>query len=201
MSVGTTKTEETFGPIAVGAACVVNDMKTYSVSQIAVFEGGTETLCTPGIDYTLAIEPDYSGVTVTPLAPLVARVSTITVARRTPLTSDFDIAPGGRISEPRIVEQLDRTLMREQENAGTLGRAIKFPPGETNGALLPASAERAGLLLGFDATGALVVVPTQANVSVSVDLLELIIAALPTAPPPTPGKLYLNGGTLCVSQP
>lgn len=201
MSVGTTKTEETFGPIAVGAACVVNDMKTYSVSQIAVYEGGTETLCTPGLDYTLAIEPDYSGVTVTPLAPLVARVSTITVARRTPLTSDFDIAPDGRVSEPRLVEQLDRTLMREQENAATFGRALKFPPGEVNNALLPASADRAGFLLGFDALGNLVLIPTQANVTASIALLEQIVAVLPTAPPPTPGKLYLDGGILCVSQP
>lgn len=154
MSVGTTKTEETFGPISVGAACVVDGMKTYSASQIAVFEGGTETLCTPGVDYTLTIEPDYSGVTVTPLAPLVARVSAITVARRTSLTSDFDIAPSGRVSEPRLVEQLDRTLMREQENANTFSRALKFPPGETNATLLPASVDRAGKLLGFDNTGA-----------------------------------------------
>lgn len=156
MSVGTTKTEETFGPISVGAACVVDAMKTYSVSQIAVFEGGTETLCTPGIDYTLTIEPDFSGVTVTPLAPLVARVSAITVARRTPLTSDFDIAPDGRLSEPRLVEQLDRTLMREQENAGTLARAIKVPAGEAGLAVLPAVADRAGHLLGFDSEGGLV---------------------------------------------
>lgn len=152
MSVGTTRISQTFGPIATGVACVINDMKVFTADQIVVYESDGVTECTVDVDYTVSVEADYSGVTVTPLAPLTARETEIVVARKTALTSDFDIAPSGRLSEPRLVEQLDRTLMREQENAEVLGRTLRLPAGEA-AASLPSAASRANTVLAFDASG------------------------------------------------
>lgn len=167
MSVGTTKISETFGPISTGAACVVAGMKTYDAGQIVVFVDGDETdPAVVNVDYTVAIAGDFSGVTVTPLAPLTARATSIVVARRTPLTSDFVIAPNGKVSEPRLVEQLDRTLMRGQENAETFARAIRFPVGDAAGSVLPVVSERANKLLAFDAEGGLATAASFGDVTV-----------------------------------
>lgn len=156
MAVITTKIAEVFGSLTIGGACVVNAMKVYDANQIKVFVDGDETdLAVLNTDYTVAIAGDFSGCTVTTLAPLVARAVTITVARATPLTSDFDVAPSGKLSEPRLVEQLDRDLMRDQENASKLALAVRFPVGDTAASVLPNAADRANTLLAFDATGAI----------------------------------------------
>lgn len=116
MSVLTTKISQDFTPVTAGAACVVNDMKVFEAAQIAVYvDGDEDDVAVQGVDYTVEIAGDLSGCTVTPLAPLAARATSITVARDTPLTSDFDLAPSGKLNEFRLVEQLDRDLMRDQE--------------------------------------------------------------------------------------
>ncbi|MDX2277447.1 MAG: DUF2793 domain-containing protein [Hyphomonadaceae bacterium] len=156
MAVITTKISESFGGLTIGGLCVVNSMKVYDASQIKVYVDGDEN--DPAVvntDYTVTIAGDLSGCTVTTLAPLVARATTITVARVTPLTSDFDITPNGKLSEPRLVEQLDKGLMREQENADDFARALRFPVGDAAAATLPNAADRASTLLAFDATGAI----------------------------------------------
>lgn len=153
MSVVTTKTRETFSPITTGVACVVNAMKVFSKDQIVVYVGTTTDEAVLDTDYSLSIAVDFSGCTVTPLAPLTARATAMTVARRTPLTSTYALAPGGKLSEQAITEQLDRQILRAQEVDADKNRAVRAPVSE--GALNPlaAIAARANRLLGFDAGG------------------------------------------------
>jgi hypothetical protein len=152
MAILTTKTGQRFTGISTGVACVVTAMKVFDLTQIVVQVGDTTEIAVKDTDYTITLAGDGNGCTVTPLAPLTARTTSIIVLRQTPSTADYALTINGKFSEARLSEQIDRQIMRHQENSEALTRAIKLPFGETE-FKMPAAADRENTVLGFGADG------------------------------------------------
>ena len=128
----------------------------FSLDDVAVYIDGE--LQTRGTDFDIvAIEADdigYLGGTVVTVAPVTnARVA---LQRATPITRESDFPRGSSLSIDVLNRDLDKLTAIAQELQYQIGRAIRLTDHDsTNPALyLPdTTADRAGLLIGFNADG------------------------------------------------
>lgn len=111
--------------------------------------------------YTVAgVGADAGGSVTFSAAP--ANGVEVLLKRAVPLTRNVDFVDNGDFTAEDIDNDQDLQTMQIQDIASDAERAIKVPPGETIGDV-PASADRAGKVLGFDALGEPVVVEVGAS--------------------------------------
>lgn len=128
----------------------------FELRDVTVLVGGV--LMVRGTDYDItAVEAEdlgYLSGTVQMVAPVSS--TTVIVERETPRDRQSDFPRGSSLSIDVLNRDLDRLTAIAQELAFRLGRAIRLPQSDVSdpSLYLPAlPAERAGRLIGFDATG------------------------------------------------
>ncbi|MEL6280967.1 MAG: hypothetical protein AAFR28_19130, partial [Pseudomonadota bacterium] len=114
--------------------------------------GGTETQLTVDVDYSIALNANNLGGTITTLSALAA--GEMRIQRNTSLLQNANLQTAQRPDMEAIEGGLDVDAMRAQEHRAEVKRGLRAPAGETGTDLtLPSAASRAGLTLIFDATG------------------------------------------------
>lgn len=161
--------------------------------------GDPVTILVGGTDFTATGLGTAAGGTITLLAFVtvngdsMAIYRDITVERGTDFTRDL-------FSNDINAEQ-DRIFMILQELVRDLARGIRLPLGYTgDNNLVPED----GTILGWDGTSLVNLDPAEFiafDPSIILGALEIIIQALPTVPPPSPWKLWNNGGIFSFTTP
>lgn len=126
-----------------------------------------------GVDTTLTLDVDFSvvgagnpdGGTLTTTAGYVAG-GRITILRDVPLTQETEYVDGDGFPAKAHERALDRLTMIAQQLRERVSRALSFGTGDTASAELPAAAQRAGYLLGFDANGAPMLTTSAATAAI-----------------------------------
>lgn len=109
-----------------------------------------------GQDYQVTGEYAAGGGTIVPLVAW-ASGAIVRYHRDTGLLQQVQLPEGQPLPSRRLERQMDHQAMRVQEVAGSLGRAVMLPRGET-GVVLPRAADRAGgnkILAPHPVTGAI----------------------------------------------
>lgn len=123
MAVDSTVTELTFTGMVVNVPLFF-DVQTYAASHIHAYYGTQEIEAVQGLDYTAVLAGDYSSVTITPLAPLFAKIADANVAvggdnnrlrvnRLVELTTDFTETDA--FVRRKIANEYDLVAMRIQQ--------------------------------------------------------------------------------------
>lgn len=109
-----------------------------------------------------------------------------------------DLPQGGNYSAVVVENALDRMMMLLQIQAEILNRALVFSPTDSEGSTLPPAADRANLLLGFNALGQLLLTaPVSGSAAdLALNLANTANAALGAALAGFNGELNYAAGTL-----
>ncbi|MDF3019360.1 MAG: phD2B [Steroidobacteraceae bacterium] len=137
----------TTGPFAV-------DFRFLEDSHLQVIRtsaAGVATTLTLTTDYTVTGAGGTSGE-VTLVAALAAG-ETLAVLRNVPATQETDYVQNDAFPAESHERALDKLTMIAQQQGEILSRAITVPTGESGVPSLPAAADRANTLLGFDSNG------------------------------------------------
>ena len=128
-------------------------------------------VATLGVDYTVTGVGNQNGGTIVYSSPLTIG-QRVTLRRSTALSRSTDYQQQGDFEAQTINADLDRLWMAFQElNVANQG-FIRGAPGETF-ASLPVAGQRAGLLLGFDGSGALALITSAAQSATALALSML----------------------------
>lgn len=139
------------------------------VEVLRVDANGNPTTLTLDSDYSIALNPDQDSnpggtitypVTGTPL-PLTYQLVAL---GGLPDDQPTDITNQGGFYPSVIEDMADRSTIQIQQLAEQVSRCIAVGAADTSTPALPNSAARANMLLGFDATGALELLPLTASV-------------------------------------
>ena len=141
--------------------------KVFTTSDLLIQQTdatGNVTTWALGGNYTVVLNSDQNaspGGTITPLVALPAGYS-ITATSAITLTQGASLTNAGGFFPKTIEDALDRLTILIQQALGTISGAIRVP--EISGTtLLPAAAQRVGMLLGFDGAGAPTVIAAAAQ--------------------------------------
>lgn len=128
----------------------------YDPTDLIVFklEAGVETTLTLGVHYSVSGGSGAEG-DVTTIAPYPSASVQWTIVRQLPLTQTTDYQPNDPFPAQSHETALDRAALRDQQIAEAQLRSLKFPASDSTSlsATIPASAARASMYLGFDASG------------------------------------------------
>jgi hypothetical protein len=148
---------------------------------ILVAANGTETVQTLTTNYTVTGAGNEAGGSITMLVAPPTGTQLI-VVRNVPATQETDYLANDPFPAESHERALDKLTMLVQQNERDVGRAIKFPTGDStsiNNVLQPAGT-RATKLLGFAANGGVTTSSkTIAAVDAAVDTIETLAAATP----------------------
>jgi hypothetical protein len=136
---------------------------------------GNVTTWALGGNYTIALNADQNaapGGTLTPLAALPAGSSLI-LTTNISVTQNASLTNAGGFFPKTIEDALDRLTILLQQAFSFIGGAVRVPE-STGLSILPAAAQRAGLLLGFDGAGgiALIAAAAQSASALALSLLS-----------------------------
>lgn len=163
-------TNGTTGPWTVSFRFLADE----DLAVIYTDSSGNETTLVLNTDYTVTGAGDPTGGTVTTTTAYAAG-GYITVLRDMDYTQEVDYTDTDSFPAETHEEALDRLTMLVQQVKEVTDRALVYSISDQAGGTLPAAADRANLLLGFDASGGLLMVP--ATDGTASDVL-LTIAAL-----------------------
>lgn len=156
----------------------------------------------PG-DYSVTGLGSSIGGTVTyPLiGPPLDNTKKIMIERIMPYTQDLDIQNEGGFYPDVLERQLDDMVMQIQQIAEVQSRSVVSPPG-VPGQVFPSPADNH--VIGWEGTTLVNLDPVDFVMqalegALLLEAIELLLPGLPTTPPVTPYKLWINGGVLCVS--
>lgn len=122
------------------------------LSVIYTDAAGNETTLTLTTHYSVAGAGDPSGGSVSTVTAYTVG-GYITILRDVPSTQLVDYTETDSFPAETHERALDQLTMLLQQLQEVVGRALVFSPSDTAGSSLPAAAARAGLLLGFNAQG------------------------------------------------
>lgn len=128
----------------------------YSVSGVGIEAGG---------DITFAFPP--------------SSLAEIAIFRQVAINRLTDYQYSGDFQSLTVNRDFDRLVMMMQDSGIALANAVRLPPGDPNSGLLPGAVSRALMNLGFNAEGALTLVPATAGDATAL-ALALASASLPT---------------------
>lgn len=124
-----------------------------------------------GVETTLVLDTDYSvsgvgvegggNVTYPISGTALASGETITIRRILPLTQTTDLTNGQAFQAQTLEDALDRAVMITQQLKEETSRSIKIPVTDENSVEIPRSSDRANGMLGFDANGDPIIIPSQ----------------------------------------
>lgn len=128
-------------------------------AHIKVIKSGSPDLVlTKGTDYTITGATDDDGGTVTTIAGTVADLQAgdiITIKRDIAITQTVNYVYNDRFPAETHERALDKLTMIVQQLKEVTDRSVQFPETEVAGTgnIMPAAADRAAKLFGFDASG------------------------------------------------
>ena len=174
-----TQQNTVFSYVASGGTTYAYGCRILDASDLLVTVNGmAQTL---GVAYTVSGVGSATGGSVV-FAPAPAVGATVKLGRATRLQRLTDYQIGGDFQAPTVNADLDRTYMVLMDLlAGSLEllNTLRVPAGESL-TVLPASATRAGYLLGFDSFGQPVAVipgPSGTATTLALDLINAVLAA------------------------
>lgn len=93
------------------------DRKVYSATDVRVRYGAVGTPATAGVDYTIEVEPDFSGATITPLAGLIALADgePVVIERELAYTQEAPFAGSTTVPTEKLEKTLDRMVCMIQQ--------------------------------------------------------------------------------------
>lgn len=150
----------TAGPFTTGSAFTFS-FKVFSTSDVVVYRTDTST----GVVTTLSLTTDYTvalnsnqnsnpGGTVTLVAGALPANRSVLIVSAMANTQPVDITNQSGFYPDVINDGLDRAVAQIQQLKQQADRSIRFPPTELSPSnVIPSSSNRAGKLLGFDASG------------------------------------------------
>jgi hypothetical protein len=165
MTVATTSNRKTYAGDNVSTSFATSPVVFFDTSDLSIQvvnnTTGVSTLLVENTDYTVTGGDGTTGTVnlAGGSAPHGALLSgtTLVILRVLPITQTTDFVNGDN-SDAEVAETaLDRLTMVAQQLQETLDRAITLPSGDVSGSTneFVSAASRAGLLLGFDASGLL----------------------------------------------
>jgi hypothetical protein len=137
------------------------DFPVYEPSDLDVrrFRAGVETPLVNGGDYTVAGAGTQAGGTITLAVPALLG-DLIVIRSAQPVARATDFADGGDLPAAALDEEFNRLFVALQQLQGQLAQALRLPPSDpTTAAELATALSRANSVLGFDASGAVELVP------------------------------------------
>lgn len=108
-----------------------------------------------GTDYTVTLNADQDGSpggTVNLTTPLAASAA-LSIGSQVPLSQQVVLTTPGGFYPKVISDALDKLTILIQQALGSIGSALRLPEIGSTANVLPAAAQRANNLLGFDAAG------------------------------------------------
>lgn len=150
------------GPFVASAGQTVfpYDFPLFDAADIAVYaqaSGASVATKLAGADFTVTdIGEEDGGTIVLATGAAAGTIYSILGARAARRTSDFTDA--GELRAETLNRELDLLTQTAQEQSATIGRSLRLAETDTaSDTVLPVASARAGLVLGFDASGNLVV--------------------------------------------
>jgi microcystin-dependent protein len=134
------------------------DFPIYAPTDLEVrrFRAGTETLLAYGGDYSVTGAGEQAGGTITLTAP--AQANDLLVLRSNqPVARTTDFEDGGDLPALSLDTELNRFVISLQQQGALLAAAMRRPDSDSIDLILPAVADRANKVVGFDGNGNLVV--------------------------------------------
>ena len=129
---------------------------------------GAESVLVLTTDYTVSLNADQNAnpggsVTYNPSGTPMASTHTLTLTSNVLQTQGTDIPSAGGWY-PEVVENaLDKSTILTQQITEVVNRTIRFPVSESGAVQLPAAAQRASKIIGFDANGDVTVYPASST--------------------------------------
>jgi len=161
-------------------------VKAGDITVIYTNAAGAQTTLTQGSQYTIALNAPTSGqvwgVGGTITYPLsgspIAAGTTLTIARAVPYTQTISSSQGQSFSTT-VEAALDLLAMQIQQIASTVNRALSVSITDTCASFgnLPAAAQRASQMIGFDATGCNPITAQPSSALVSSAMQPVVSAA------------------------
>lgn len=130
----------------------VYDEEDLYVYKYTILTGEYEQY-TLSTDYTVSGVGEETGGSIT-LDETLAATHKVIITRLVPLTQDLDVMNQGGFYPANVETQLDLMVMQIQQLKEEVGRAIRYPIGESLGTI-PAAPQRISKLLGFGTAGEL----------------------------------------------
>lgn len=157
--------------------------KVFAATDIQVLvtsTAGVLSTATYLTDYSVTLNPDQStapggSINYQPGFVPLATGAKLVIIGALPYDQPLSLPGGGNFNPAAIENEFDRTQMQIQQIAAGLQATISVPVGETV-PVLPAAAQRANYVLGFDSLGnPTVVIPTSGSVgTLATDLLNAV---------------------------
>ena len=117
-----------------------------------VTTAGTTTTLAYGVDYTVEIDSDGVGGTVTLVNPAAVGLGTLTIYRETTKTQESDYDDYNQFPANTLEEDLDKLTLTAQENAEAVDRSMHLPISVT-GIDVELPVPVANKVLGWNTTG------------------------------------------------
>ena len=151
---------------------------------------GAETTLVLDTDYTVTGAGMAAGGAITTMTPPAAG-QTLTIRRVVSLTQSTDFVANDPLDAEVLERAVDRATMADQQLQEQVGRALKFPVGDSTAlsTILPPATTRASKNFGFNAAGEPIAVDPPV-----VSSTDLVVVAN-TAPPHANGRLWVDTGT------
>jgi microcystin-dependent protein len=148
---------ERFTAIA-GQTVFTYDFPIYAATDLSVrrVRGGFETPLTLGVDYTVAGVQEQVGGTITLTTPALA-ADILLLRSAQPVTRTTDFQDGGDLPAITLDTELNRFTISLQQLGADLSATMRRPDSDAIDLTLPAVADRANKVVGFDANGNLAV--------------------------------------------
>lgn len=151
-----------------------NDIR---VDKIAKANGALDSL-TLGTDFTVAGAGDQNGGFVTSLSTYPSGF-TLHVYREVPVTQETQYQQNDPFPAKTTEKALDKLTMIAQQNTSQITNSIRYPLSEfTADGTLPASGERANMMLGFDANGFQEMVPRPSSIGAGDLRFDVFVAGV-----------------------
>lgn len=161
---------------------VVTDIR---VQQTVIATGVVSVLVlNDPLGYTVALNPDQNAnpggsITYNPLGVPMPATLALTIDSVVPEVQGTHIINGGSFFANNIEDALDKVVVNVQDLAATQALAVRFPSADSAAlnAVLPAAAQRANLVIGFDALGNVIVTAGGSNIPIAAAWAPVVQAA------------------------
>jgi hypothetical protein len=128
----------------------------YATDQISVVlrnnTTGVQTTKTETTHYSVALDSDYIGGTVT-MVTAPATGETLYLISNIDKTQELDLVASGEIAAETLEARLDKMQIMINELQAQINRCIQIPSTESTTVTLPSSVDRASEYCKFDASG------------------------------------------------
>lgn len=155
------------------------------VQQTVIASGVISTLVlNDPLGYTVSLNPDQNAnpggsITYNPLGVPMPATLALTIDSVVPQVQGTHIINGGSFFANNLEDMGDKILINVQDLTAKVASSIQFPSADSSAlnAILPAAAQRANLVLGFDALGNVIVTSGGSNLPISAAMTAVVQAA------------------------